>query len=219
MQSEAARENGSQPAVNGKPRWPDWSGRTAVCIATGPSLTESQINRVKQSRLSDGCRVIAINEAGLHQYQPLAAPWADIMYAADRALWSHYQPKFAGLRVSGEAVEDVDTIPLKMLEPDEPMPREAGSVVSGGHSGFQAIGLALTLGVSRVVLLGFDCGAGPARNCHTNRPEQFKRNVNMGAWAELYNRVPREWPDVEVYNCSMISRITAFPKIELESIL
>jgi hypothetical protein len=198
-------------------------------MATGPSLTAEQATLAHDARRADRCRVIAVNEAGLRRYLPLAAPWADVLYAADRHWWSHYLPAFAALRVSGEpvpAIEHngvkipaVETTPLKMLERDEKMPREPGSVVSGGHSGFQALGLALTLGASRIILLGMDCGGGPTRNCHTNRPEQFNRDVNMNAWAECYRRVPVEFPQVEVLNCGQYSRIDCFERAELEEVL
>lgn len=219
----------SEPATNEKPkRFPDFTGFDVVCIATGPSLTALQVETVRLARKANRCRVIAINEAGLTQYKPLAAPWADILYAADRAWWYHYRPEFYGYRFSGEPVPElnlngtiipaVHTDPLTMVNADEKMPREPGSVVSGGHSGFQALGLALTLGAARVLLLGFDCG-GTGRNCHTDRPEQFKRKVDMGAWVRCYNRVPVEWPDVPVINCSPTSAITAFPKQAIEAIL
>lgn len=202
-----------------RPSWPDWTGKTVVCIATGPSLTAEQIEHVYGSRMRDECRVIAINEAGLHRYLPLAAPWADMLYAADKTWWSHYKPSFMGYRISGEPVNDVLTTPLRMLERQEPMPREPGTVISGGHSGFQALGLSLTLGAARVLLLGYDCGGGPARNCHKDRPDKFKRDVDMGAWTENYRRVRKEWPDVEVLNCAQYSRIDCYEKHDIEDVL
>lgn len=218
MQSNEVLQSGSTEKVNGKPRFPDWTGRIVVLIATGPSLTAEQIEYVKKKRKRGKCRVIAINEAGVSTYKPLAAPWADMLYAADRAWWQHYKPEFYGYRVSGEPVEGVNTIPLKMLEREEPMSRDPSTVVSCGHSGFQALGLALALGATKIIMLGYDCG-GPKRNAHDNRPEAFKRRVNMQAWAECYDRVPREFPDVEFANCAPYSAIRAFPKCELTEVL
>ena len=225
-QSSAERRSESILGDDDKPSpWPDWSGDTVVCVATGPSLTAEDVQRVHGRRMLDRCKVIAINEAGLTQYKPLAAPWADILYAADQKWWRHYVPEFYGLRVSGEPVPRAEqngqvfpaihTVPLKMLERGELMPREPGSVVSGGHSGFQALGLALTLGAARILLLGYDCG-GPQRNCHADRPAHFQNDANMNRWIQCYNRVPHEWPMVTVINCSMISRIAAFNKLPLE---
>lgn len=217
QQSDAARPSLYRASASTK--WPDWNGATAVLVATGPSLTAEDVALVRDN--AKHLRVIAINEAGLPQYAPLAAPFADILYAADRAWWQHYRPTRPDYQrhVSGEVVEGVETIALTMLERGQPMPREPGAVVSGGHSGFQALGLALTLGAARILLLGFDCGGGPARNCHADRPAQFKRQVNMRAWADFYNTVPREWPHVEVVNCGQYSTITAFDKRALENVL
>ena len=218
--SSAVMPNDCEPKVSEKSStWPDWTGQTVVCVATGPSLTAEQVERVHVARLADRCRVVAINEAGLPQYKPLAAPWADILYAADLKWWIHYRPEFYGLRVSGEVVPGVHTIPLTMLEREEKMPHVPGAVVSAGHSGFQALGLALTLGANRVILLGYDCGGGVGRNCHKDRPSQFKLDVEMSVWTTHYNRVPIEFPDVEFINCSDVSAITAFEKRELEKVL
>ena len=227
MPSAVATPSDSKSLKSGKPRWPDWSGETVACIATGPSLTAEQIVRVKDS----GIKAIAINEAGLDRFVPLAAPWADILYAADRRWWRYYIDEVPDgiMRVSGEVIKEkrlndtvipaIDTIALKMLDMDKgPMPKEPGSVVSGGHSGFQALGLALSLGAKRILLLGYDCG-GPKRNCHEDRPEVFCVHNQPQQWVQHYNRVPKEWPDVEVINCSPISKIACFKKRPIEEVL
>lgn len=160
---------------------------------------------------------------------PLAAPWCDILYAADRNWWRHYRDELPDtMHVSGETVEEkklgnmvippVETIALKMLEPKSAMPHEPGSVVSGGHSGFQALGLALSLGGSKFVLLGYDCG-GRQRNCHKNRPEKFNIDNNPHHWIQYYSRVKTEFPDIEVVNCSPESRIECFAKRSIEDAL
>jgi len=233
--TQRSQSESTQRETESTRRWPDWTGRTVVCLATGPSLTAVQVAHVAGARGRDACRVIAINEAGLEQYAPLAAPWADILYAADSHWWRHYfatsnevQPGFIGLRVSGEPVVEVkvagivypsvDTIPMKMLEFDKPMPRAPGELVSGGHSGFQALGLALSLGAAEVILLGFDCGGLP-RNCHLDRPEQFMRDANFDEWAKKYDRVPGEWKGVTFWTCSVRSRLVAFDVAPLEDVL
>jgi hypothetical protein len=179
-----------------------------VCIATGPSLTAEQIDYVHQARIADRCRVIAINEAGLGIYHPLSAPWADVLYAADSSWWRHYQPEFYGYRISGEPVEE-RTVSLN------------GKTVTqvGVHSGFQALQLAITCGATKTILIGFDCSKDGGRNCHHNRPDHFKRDPNMNAWAEVYRRISKEWPDDEVLNATIRSKIDAFPRVRLEDVL
>ena len=212
-------QSGYEQRASEKPRlWPDWSGKTAVLVATGPSLTPQQIDLLHQDHQAVRPVVIAINDAGLRANLPLAVPWAEILYGADRPWWEHYRPDFLGLKVSGENVPDFETIPLTMLSRGEKMPRAPGRVVSGDHSGFQALGLALSLGASRVLMLGMDCGGKP-RNCHTNRPEKFLRDAPFADWASRYNQVPAQWPDVDIVNCSEQSAITAFRKAPLEEVL
>ena len=197
-----------------------------MIIASGPSLEVSQIDY-----LTDfvGLKTIAINECGLRRYMPLAVPWADMLYAADAKWWRDHRPAFRGMLVSGEEVTEVsinnqvwpaiETTVLKCIDRTHPMPREPGTVVGGGHSGFQALGLALTLGASRIVLLGYDCTSKPGRNCHVDRPKRYQNSPAFDRWIEMYRRVPAQWPDVEVINCSRHTQIDAFPVREITEVL
>lgn len=55
-----------------------WAGKKVVCIAGGPSLAQEQLALVKRAREADAVRVIVVND------QYLVAPWADLLYFADR---------------------------------------------------------------------------------------------------------------------------------------
>ena len=229
QQSPTVQDSSCDEKANAKPSkslWPDWTGETVVCIATGPSLTAGQLDFLKGLV---GVKVIAVSEAGLPEYHPLSYPWADILYSADNNWWRHYRPRaFGPMFVSGEPVKEItvdgktspafETVAIKCLQRDEPMPREPGAVLSGDHSGFQALGLALTLGASRIVLLGYDAKGAP-RNAHTNRPAKFTRNEPPYAnWCRFYDRVPAQWPDVEIINCSPRTGITAFPQRDIREV-
>lgn len=220
--SQAESQSRSEQKVNEVPSaFPNWTDDTVVIVATGPSLTAAQLHHLWLRRKT--VKIIAINEAGLRRCLPLSVPYADVLYAADSIWWRHYQPEFAGLRISGEVVLGVETMPLKMLERDQKMPHTPGTVVSAGHSGFQALGLALSLGASRILLLGFD--AGPAKNGKRHCQELDKRTAYMNrespysGWREHYNRVPVEFPNVEIINCSPLTHITAFPVANIEDVL
>lgn len=227
------KPNNAKKSVDRK-RWPDFENLPVVCIATGPSLTAEQVEYVRIARVENRCRVIAINEAGLWQYAPLAAPWADVLYAADRVWWRHYRPQFDGYMISGEAVIDetvtlnrksvhlpgVETMVLEVDQTDSPLQRDrVGYAISGGHSGFQALQIAITCGASKTILIGYDCGTSYARNCHVDRPEQFKRKTNMDGWVPHYRRIRAEWPNDVVLNASIQSKIDAFPRVQLEDVL
>ena len=53
-----------------------WVDETAVCIASGPSLTQADVDYVRGK-----ARVIVVNNGYL------LAPWADVLYAADARWW------------------------------------------------------------------------------------------------------------------------------------
>jgi len=216
--SNQAEQLESVPQRTERPSWPDWTGKTVAILATGPSLTPQQVDHVHERRNADACRVIAINEAGLRQFLPLAAPWADMLYAADRHWWNHYLPEFYGMRVCADhKPPNTDVTMIKCHQSDVPVPTEPGEVLSGGHSGFQALNLALTLGAQRVVLFGYDCG-GPKRNCHENRDPIFYRSgPPFDRWAEMYRRIAPAFPDRQVALCSPHSAITCFPQVNLEA--
>ena len=58
----------------------DWAGQTVVCIGGGPSVTKSQIDLIEKS----GLKTIAVNSSWK------AAPFCDVIYAADAAWWDAY---------------------------------------------------------------------------------------------------------------------------------
>ncbi len=222
-----ARQHESERRVSARQSaLPDWTGRTVTILATGPSLDRRQIRLVREARRTDRCRVIAINEAGLRRFLPLSAPWADILYAADAHWWSHYKPSFYGLRLYGEIDPNSPTppkaanvLPLHVWQRGDTMGLLPGEVLSGGHSGFQALNLALTLGARKVILLGYDCG-GSARNCHRDRAAMFTQiQPPFDAWAAMYDRVPVQFPNQTVVLCSPESRISAFENMDLEDAL
>lgn len=215
----------SRKPENARPKWPDWTGTTVVCVATGPSLSIEDLDRLHNYRTHGAMtvNVIAVNEAGLRQYLPLAAPWADILYAADRLWWDYYKPAFLGLMVSADKPTNVETLQLGMLchASGNRMPREPGRVISGSHSGFQALGLALSLGAARVILLGYDCGkiGGERHALNLARPLEMEKDSPYAQWAKVYDIVPKQWPGVEILNGSELSAITAFPKVQLGNLL
>src|ERR1700744_3712809 len=61
-----------------------WEGQTAVIMGSGPSITYEISNRIRQFDV----RSIAVNNQGIDVGDvPAMAPWADILYAADKTWW------------------------------------------------------------------------------------------------------------------------------------
>lgn len=209
-----------------KPKWPlNWQGETAVIAATGPSLSESQVNAVRRARKyhAQTINLIAVNDAGLARRAPLSFPDADVLYAADWQWWNYYRPNFAGIKVSAKAPEhQVDDLIQVEVETSagNALPSTNEKLVSGGHSGYQALQIALNAGVNRVILLGFDCGAiGGKKTSIENREPEFVKGSPFASWVEHYNAIPGAYKGREILNASADSAITAFPKISIEEIL
>jgi hypothetical protein len=202
-------------------RLPALSGRTVVCIATGPSLTQAQIDFVYDYASIGLVSVIAVCDAGLDERAPMSAPWADILYAGDWTWWSHWRPTTGAVRACGqiEAVQRGYADVCLVVEPEPVVLDRVGVVWSGRHSGIQALQLAVTLDAAKVCLLGYDCRMhGNRRNFYRDRPRQFSGpwTGESHEWASNYARL--EIP-VPVINCTPGSAIDCFPRSPIEEAL
>ena len=213
MPLQAMRDDTSHQLKTEKPNWPDWSGMTAVCMATGPSLTASQVQVVKSASV----RAIAINDMGL-QSRGINAHWADIWYAADSLFWSTYEAQAqasSALKVCAER-QPIDAgfvdllLSVKADHEDKARQFMPGYAISGGHSGFQALQLAISLGASKVVLLGYDCKSqGNKTNYFGVKHGSLNKTSSYKNWPACYASL--KLPEgVEVVNCTPGSAIKAY---------
>lgn len=197
--------------------WPDWRGATSVCIATGPSLTEAQVERVRTSSV----RSIGINDVGLKHR------WLDIWYAADFQFWKFYEPSAASsdaLKVCADAdmlTGGIADLYLSVSEKDRDRAKryEPGYALHGEHSGFQSLQLAISLGASRVILLGYDCKPnGQKTNYFGSKCQALYRHSHYETWPLHYEKLAI--PDgVEVLNATPDSAIKAFPFVDIADVL
>lgn len=194
-----------------------------VVIGGGSSLTPEDVNFCRGK-----ARVIAVKEA------VLLAPWADVLYAADAKWWRGYQgaPDFAGLKYSivqdpgQEQLGDWPGLQVLKNTGTEGLELEPTGLRTGFNSGYQAVGLAVHLGVSRIVLLGFDCWTGPKgdQNWFTQYPHLVKSHhtpspypLFLQAFASLVE--PLKAAGVEIVNASRFTMLKAFPYLSLEEAL
>jgi len=183
----------------------------AVCIATGPSLTQEDVDYCRGK-----AKIYAIKES---RYM---APWADVLYAADHDWWDENSgcTDFAGEKwVCDERTAKkwgLHYIPYKV---ESPWSNDRAYVATGGHSGFQAINLAALHGASEIVLLGYDMGySGNAKHWWTGK---FKRNVRGSDYNDWIRRFYLALPHIKipVYNASRFSYLNCFPKVNLKDVL
>lgn len=202
-----------------------WAGRTAIVAATGPSLVPSLCDRV----MAAGHPIIAVNDA----YKRI--PTADILYACDGEWWDHHQgaPGFAGERWSShcananEADDDKTAhavaygLHLIAGRHIEAFSADPTFINYGDNSGYQAVNLAIVLGATRVLMVGFDMrivkdkahffGDHPAGLRNVNKYQQFMEHFDRAALA-----LPA---GVTVINCTPKSALKCFPLMDLAEAL
>jgi hypothetical protein len=205
----------------------DWEGETCAVLAGGPGLT-----RTMAESLRGRCRVIAVNSCGVDTIDargvahPAMAPWADILYAADRLWWKHNAAaaqNFQGIRVTIQPNRCTDFTPLdgvRVLGNGGPQGFDdrKDTLRTGWNSGYQAVHLAAHLGVKRVLLLGFDMHSKHGEHWHgdhrwrpgyESRYPLFIRSFKAGAVEFARRRV-------EIINCTPGSALKCFPAATIE---
>lgn len=192
-----------KPEVN----WPDWSGQTALIVGTGASASEAPLY------LAEGVfKSIAIKNS----YE--LAPWADVLYGIDRGWWITRRgaPKFKGLKVtpSPQAARLFGLRQVKTKLGARIIREPIGTVGcglrdGGGHSGWQAINLAVQFGATRIVLIGFDMHDG---HWKPDEPGVAKPDpMRMKRWRDEMDGAVNEFTGIEVFNATPGSALRAYP--------
>jgi hypothetical protein len=212
LQHHAAAATGSHCQLEClKPRW---SNRTVVVAATGPSLTASDLQNVRDA----GLPLVVVNDA--HRL----APWADVLYACDAAWWDVHRgaPGFEGERWSSHDPKQNDKLAsahrwgLRLVagRDCDGLSGDPCCIHYGGNSGLQAINLATLWGASRLLLLGFDGGSGHFFGDH---PPGL-RNAPASRFRTAFALAARSAP-VPIINCTPTTELACFPRMRLNDAL
>lgn len=189
--------------------------KTAICIASGPSLTLEDVEYCRGKGT-----VYAVKECHI------LAPWADVLYAADGDWWEKFKgcPEFAGRRWTVDPEIAIKyslnciKYETKLLWSTDPC------VIATGHnSGFQAINLAALHGHERIILLGYDMGHAPGMDKHWWEQEHPResRYSNYKKWIEHMDKAAPliKQSGIEVLNATRCTAITCFPQVNLREVL
>lgn len=200
---------------------PIFAGAMVFCLASGPSLTQEVVDKVK------GRRTIVVNSSCM------LAPWADVLFFTDSG-W--YEPRreivknFAG-RVTSMSRTAKRELPDKVLRvkgegdpafPPRFPPHGSPVIAQGRTSGHTAISLAIALGAWDVVMLGYDMRIVDGREHHHNEYsgprdlEQYAREL-VPAFAG-WNKAARDI-GVRILNATPGSAVTEFPFVDLDEVL
>lgn len=173
----------------------DWT--TAVCIASGPSLTAADCELVRESGLPT---IVTNNTWQL-------CPWATVLYAMDRAWWNHYGDRAKGF--TGRKVSAVRGAPHA----------EHIAFRHGRNSGYGAIALAAKWGARRIILLGYDCKfSGGKRHWHGNHDKGLKNAERIRNWPTEFSRLGAmlRKEGREVINCTRDTALNCYTTAPLE---
>ena len=197
-----------------------WAGQTAICCATGPSLTPEDVAYCRRRG-----RVVAINDA----YR--LAPWADVLYACDPSWWLEHEPHLADVTGAWWTMQHQHWTPARVARwprmryaaqgPVHGLASVPGQIAYGRNSGYQALGLAVLFGAARIILLGYDMGIDRGGRTHFFGHHR-RRNVSpyhlfLAAFATVAE--PLRARGVEVINCSTTSHLTMFPRAAVRDVL
>jgi len=194
---------------------PDWEGQ-AVCVAASGPSSPAILEQVR-GRM----RVIVINRT----FE--VAPWADMLYAADSGFWAVYvgAREFAGVKVAPEpnckrycpSIKLVEIKKVQGKRVDKLVFDDLGIIGGGGHSGFQALNIALQTGAWPVYLAGYDY---LPKHWHDDHP-QVLRNPEahqLQRWRALIDAEGVAVSD-RVFNLSDVSTLNAFKRCTVHQAL
>ncbi len=223
---------------------PEWAGQIVAIIGGGPSLTLDQVEQVRQH---EDVRVIAVNDAYLWAPWADVSYFADASWWTQHAAGvakpmlrlSAEQVRerfsaFAGEKCSIESqVGSIEDAAVHILRNFHLDPNGRGihgfglslnprSLVTGRHSGFQALNVAVLAGSRHILLLGID--GKPAADGRTHWSGGHKDPTPQDAY-EFYRKAfsaaehALKAAGVTVVNCSPGSAVDSFPKMPLEQAL
>jgi hypothetical protein len=151
-----------------------------------------------------------------------------VLYACDGAWWKIRKgvPEFSGLKITQDqqaikAYPELRKIGVRG-QTDRLVAHEPGIVACGsrkgyGHSGFQALNLAVQFGAARIILVGYDM---QGEHWHGRHPSGLN---NPGAlhFSEWRRGLDAAAPTltalgIEVLNASRESALTQYPVVDLE---
>lgn len=195
-----------------------WPGDTFICLGGGPSLTPADVDFVRGK-----ARVIAVNDA----YR--LAPWADVLYACDDRWWKWQHRErpseiaaFGGLKFSLKR-ESARYAGVQVLRNtgDQGLELSPTGLRNGRNGGYQAINLAVHLGASRVLLLGYDMKLGEKGEKHWFGEHPDHGRSPYATFRRVFPTIvkPLKEIGVEVFNCSRRTALACFPRVPLETAL
>lgn len=204
-----------------------WEGETVYIIGGGPSF------KAMDPSLLFGRCTIGINDA----YR--LGNWVKLVFFGDKGWLQLHNfdwitigdqkvpgfKKYKGLKVCCNDFGFTDPNIHVLRRRSFGLHLEPGYVGFNGNSGSAAINLAISVGASRVVLLGFDMKSAddgtpnwhPKLKDHDVSPQKYRKFIR--GMKIIANDAKRLCPNVEIVNATPGSALTVFPMVNLEDVL
>lgn len=209
----------------------EWEGETCAVLGGGPSMTPAAAAAVRGR-----CRVIAVNSCAVATVDArgnahaAVAPWADILYAADRKWWQENHAAaaaFAGVKVTirpngyADFTPEIDGVRVLGWGGPRGFDDRVDYLRTGWNSGYQAMHLAAHLGVKRVLLFGFDMHADKGEHWHGDHRWRPGYKSQYPLFIQSFEHGAPEFArrGVEILNCTPGSALTCFPMATAEEAL
>lgn len=177
----------------------------AACIASGPSLTQDDVELVKAWReRSSGRYVIVVNTTFR------IATWADELYAMDRAWWKAHADEVAATFPGRRSTSLKGIAIAKHVSHDR-----------GKNSGYGALVLAIKRGAKRVILLGYDAQKTDGKtHWHGDHPKGLGNAGSIHRWVTDFERASRNYAcRARILNASRQTALKCFERVSLEDAL
>jgi len=143
------------------------------------------------------------------------APWADLLFAMDRAWWETHKDEvaltFRGERVSSNLVPA--KYQVKRMDPKK--------FKSFQNSGAACVSLAVLSGAERVVMLGYDCQKTDGKaHWHGDHPKGLGNAGSINKWPAKFKALADHINGrAVVINASRATALDMFPRQSLEECL
>lgn len=183
-----------------------WKGKTAVVLASGPSLTIEDVELIHET----GWPTLVTNTTFL------LAPWADVLFFHDLPWWNKYKSEVIRI-FKGEIVTQSPVVEHNAL-----CVRKTDFNVFG-NSGGAAINFAIHAGASRVICLGLDCKADKDGNRHWHgaHPPGLGNALSLPKWLPFFEELEEhsKQHNVKIINASRDTALECFTRMQLEDCL
>ena len=189
-------------------------GHSVVILASGPSLSDKQIDLVSRAWNRGECIVVTVNSTWRK------FPMADIHFSNDADWFAANLPDMIQ-QCRGEfwCSHPDHTLPNVHYLPFDKAAKglrsaHKGAIAWGGNSGAAAISFCALAGSQRLLLVGYD---QQGEHWHEPHPESIRKGFNFPLWAEYFAQMAKDAHKIgmEIVNCSIKTSLDCFPRGDL----